>query len=686
MRFRTMLHSLVAAVTLLALLPAWALADKPFSPAIKISDNTVSHSSNNDRSGKCTVAAGNAVYTVWLDWRNSISGGWDDDVYLAKSVDGGKSYGPSVRVTTSAGNNANYPTVAADGNYVYVAWHDYPGPNIYFTRSTDGGATFAPKFRVDTSPYLNYQGRVSMTTDKQGTLYVVWEERGGNGDPIGIYVAKSTDHGATFSPKVRVSPDSTAWVMLATDVAVDDAGNLYVAWMDNYWPDAHIVISASRDGGATFATHVTPDPSTVYQVLPQLVARGDGEVLVTWLYQSVMYSRSTDHGATFSSPKQLADTPASGRSGLAKDSTGTIFAAWDDSSSGVPAIYMTYSRDGGATFAPSVKVNDRPIGTVSGSITGMPSIAVTSDGNAAITWTDYANGVIFIAGAGALYDFTPPVTTASAPSGWATSDALVSLAATDTQSGVKEIRYSLDNGPETVVTGAAATYLVTIEGCHTVGYYAVDNAGNAEPARAMTVCVDKTAPAITATLRGTMGLPGWYRSNVTFTCSAADAVSGVKQISYSVDNGTPVTVARGSFTGTLATAGVHTVTCSAADKAGNNSSPAASSFTIDKTAPKVLSTVPANGGAGILTTSTIVITFSEPVVAGAGFNNITLKRGTTTVAASKTISGNTLTIKSGTALAKNTNYTVSLPANGVTDQAGNPMAAPYSFSFKTGAK
>jgi hypothetical protein len=29
---------------------------------------------------------------------------------------------------------------------------------------------------------------------------------------------------------------------------------------------------------------------------------------------------------------------------------------------------------------------------------------------------------------------------------------------------------------------------------------------------------------------------------------------------------------------------------------------------------------------------------------------------------------------------------VSIPANGITDQSGNPLAALYSFSFKTGTK
>jgi hypothetical protein len=80
------------------------------------------------------------------------------------------------------------------------------------------------------------------------------------------------------------------------------------------------------------------------------------------------------------------------------------------------------------------------------------------------------------------------------------------------------------------------------------------------------------------------------------------------------------------------------------------------------------------------------VTFSEPISTGAGYENITLKRGTTTVTTTKAISGNTLTITPTAAMPKNTSHSVTIPANAITDLAGNTMTANYSFSFKTGSK
>jgi hypothetical protein len=58
---------------------------------------------------------------------------------------------------------------------------------------------------------------------------------------------------------------------------------------------------------------------------------------------------------------------------------------------------------------------------------------------------------------------------------WFTSDVNVSLTAMDTGSGVKEMHYSVDGGPETVISEASASINLTGEGAHSV-LFAQDNA------------------------------------------------------------------------------------------------------------------------------------------------------------------------------------------------------------------
>jgi hypothetical protein len=55
------------------------------------------------------------------------------------------------------------------------------------------------------------------------------------------------------------------------------------------------------------------------------------------------------------------------------------------------------------------------------------------------------------------------------------------------------------------------------------------------------------------------------------------------------------------------------------------------------------------------------------------------------VSISKSISGNTLYIKTTYKRASYSYYTVYIPVSAVKDYAGNKLAARYTFRFKTGA-
>lgn len=84
-----------------------------------------------------------------------------------------------------------------------------------------------------------------------------------------------------------------------------------------------------------------------------------------------------------------------------------------------------------------------------------------------------------------LLDTTPPATDidlSGTPgnNGWYKTDVVVTLTATDANSGVKELHYALD-GVETLVNSDSVTFTVAGNGEQTLTYYAKDNAGNSEP-------------------------------------------------------------------------------------------------------------------------------------------------------------------------------------------------------------
>ncbi|KAI7248827.1 hypothetical protein KC345_g11813, partial [Hortaea werneckii] len=82
--------------------------------------------------------------------------------------------------------------------------------------------------------------------------------------------------------------------------------------------------------------------------------------------------------------------------------------------------------------------------------------------------------------------------------GWNSANVTVSLTASDANSGVKEIHYTLGaSGEEKVVSGITASFAVQTEGITPLSFWAVDQAGNSTPVQKTEVKIDKTIPVIT---------------------------------------------------------------------------------------------------------------------------------------------------------------------------------------------
>jgi methionine-rich copper-binding protein CopC len=91
---------------------------------------------------------------------------------------------------------------------------------------------------------------------------------------------------------------------------------------------------------------------------------------------------------------------------------------------------------------------------------------------------------------------------------------------------------------------------------------------------------------------------------------------------------------------------------------------------------------PPDGATNVPVNKTIIVTFNTTIRQGPAFGNISgFGYG---ISISKTIDGNKLVLKPGTALAYGTDYTLQIPSNAVVDAAGNALFGGFVSSFRTG--
>ncbi len=224
--------------------------------------------------------AGN-LYMGWIEWQLDKS-----VILFSRSADQGRSWSKPIRVSTQAG----YPrddngdvvgfiaTVGPDGT-IYAVWNWKS--TITMAVSRDGGRSFSPSRPiVDVGPpYFGGTGAVpglgrvfgfpQVGIDwrggaRGGNIYVSWSDFR-HGD-IDVFVAKSSDHGTTWSAPVRVNDDPLhdGRDQFLQWLAVDPVtGDVYVQFFDRRAdPDNRrtgMTLARSTDGARSFVNYAWTD-------------------------------------------------------------------------------------------------------------------------------------------------------------------------------------------------------------------------------------------------------------------------------------------------------------------------------------------------------------------------------------------------------------------------------------------
>jgi len=234
---------------------------------------------------------------------------------IANTSDGGS--WSNARYMPGGGGLTDKDSITVDPfGRIYAAWDE--GNEMMVSWSDDGGAHWAP-FKFPADVCCAVLGAI-IQTSSNGTVYLTWWDF--NSD--NIFFDWSWDRGMTWHNDVRVNSVSGSaiatgtWSLPMPAMGVDpNSGALYNIWTDSRSGSMDIMIAASTNGGQSWGTNVrVNDVTTGDQRMPDLAIDSAGTVHAAWIddrtgNHNIFYSNSTNGGQTWSTNLRVTDEETS---------------------------------------------------------------------------------------------------------------------------------------------------------------------------------------------------------------------------------------------------------------------------------------------------------------------------------------------------------------------------------------
>lgn len=295
---------------------------------------------------------GQQVYTAFTSPRDG-----QDVALVARSQDGGDSFEVGVPALSSPATGlattgfARYPKIAVErrveGDRIYLA-----GTTALLTRSDDGGRTWSRPLIANT-PGSTAAEATQPAVDAEGVVYLAWRTNNPQGGNT-IVLARSEDLGASWTrsnvasvpsggsnfPRLAVDPTSEAvYVVYGRNPpppeAPASAPTPGISARDHFIPkDADVMVASSADGGRTFEAPV--------RVNDDLVGNG-----VAQRHPNISVSRTGRLDVVWHDRRHALEAPTDAHRGNGDARLGDT--------------YMSFSTDGGRSFAANRRVTDRSI-------------------------------------------------------------------------------------------------------------------------------------------------------------------------------------------------------------------------------------------------------------------------------------------------------------------------------------
>lgn len=365
--------------------------------------------------------AGGAAHVVWVDQRRK------DVFYQVYERGGAARRERPVNVSRTPRVFSWLPRIAlspAHAGDIYVLWQEIVfsggshGGDIFFARAVDGGESFGAPMNLSRSVAGDGKARISkdfwhngsldLAISRNGTIYAAWTEYEGS-----LWFSRSDDRGRGFSEPLLVAPASRTAPARAPALAAGDGATVHLAWTVGEDRAADIRTATSTDSGRSFSPPAIVARTDGYSDAPKLAADGNGTVHLVYAESAggpfgrhhIRHARSGDGARTFEGGRDIS-TPlprgvrSAGFPALALGAQDDIYVLWElfpDPRSHPRGLGLTYSKNGGSAFRDPIVVPGSVDagGGSNGSQQGllMRKLAVNGAGSIAIVNSSLEHGV-----------------------------------------------------------------------------------------------------------------------------------------------------------------------------------------------------------------------------------------------------------------------------------------------------
>lgn len=335
--------------------------DSPATDVLTNNNTGGTGTSQFTQSENSLVAFGNTVILGFND-SGSNAGGSNKFTGYSRSTDGGVTFTDGGTLPTNTNGDAGDPVLARNDTTgrIYFSTLQWSGDGLRVFRSDDNGATWlAP---VQGAPgKTGFQDKQWLAVDNfagpgNGNVYHIARDFG-SGD--GIYLFRSTDHGATFGPSGgTLIASGAANNVQGAFVTVGPDHSVYAFYFDENSTPERIMMRRSTDQGVSFGAPVTVATlatSSGFNGDLGLVGQNNGE--------------STNRTIRSNAFPHAVVNPISGH----------VYVTFNDNPAGTDKadVFVAVSSNNGATWGSPIRVND----DATTNDQWQPTLAVATDGS-----------------------------------------------------------------------------------------------------------------------------------------------------------------------------------------------------------------------------------------------------------------------------------------------------------------